>query len=162
MGLPFTKKKIPKNGTDGLDGHVTKEEILQMMGEAMKGAADIAVRATDQRMSEIMARTGGVKVPGGMDAAEAKELRVLIYAPKEEHMMEMTIFNEKECALHPWLKTFESSLHAGRRHGSLLGSFLLYKEKCNRSLNGHLLDNTVTMAGMDIQKDTYGSEHVSG
>lgn len=153
------KKPQPKEMDNG---HVTKEEILAMMGEAMKGAADIAVRATDQRMQEIMSRNASFKVPGGMDAAEAKELRVLIYAPKNERMMEMTIFNEKECALHPWLKTFEKSLHAGRQHGSLLGDFLLYKEKCNRSLNGHLLDNTVTMAGLDIQKDSFGSEHSSG
>jgi hypothetical protein len=163
--MALFKKKPKKEEVDpGLqgDGHITAEQLTKILADNARVTADLAARATDQRFSELLSRGGGIKVPGGVSAEEAKNLRGLIYAPEDERMMEMTIFNEKECALHPWLKTFECSLHMGRPHGSLLGKFLLYKEKCNRSLNGNLLDQTVTMAGMDIQKDQYGESHVSG
>jgi len=159
--MGFGRKKEPKDDPMG-NGHVTVEQMRDMMGDFMQKAVEISTRAADERMQQWMAKNGGVKVLGGMGAEEAKELRPLLFTPKRERMREMTIFNAKECALQPWLWTLEESLHAGRRHGSLLGHYLLAKEQCNRSLDGHFLDNTVTMASMDVQKESWSDSHASG
>ena len=168
MGLKdkiLGNKKDKSNGSDPAESpYVTKQDLEGIMKDAMQRilpqVADIAVRASDDRQQQWLAK-GGMPIGAPRNNEEAKDLRQLIYTPKSKRIREMTLFNAKECALQPWLWTLAESIKPGRPHGSLLSNFLLNKEQCNRSLDGFLLTQTVQMAGLDIQREGFTDSHMS-
>jgi hypothetical protein len=146
--------------TDPASQFVTKQDIQAILGPLLKQSADIAIRATDERQQQWLSKSG-TPVGAPRNSEDAKDLRQLIYTPQKNRMREMTVLNPKECALEPWLWTLADAIKPNRPHGSLLSTFLFNKEQCNRSLDGFLLTQTVTMAGMETQREGFTDSHIS-
>lgn len=140
---------------------MTRADFEAMSAQLVRQVADISIRATDERQQQWLAKGGGVPPGAPRNEEEARNLKTLIYMPGNQRLRQMTLFNQKEVSLHPWLCTLDESLKPGRRHGSLLGTFLRNKEACNRSLDGFLLTQTVTMAGMETQREGFTDMHSS-